>query len=100
MASAPQRRFTVDEYLALEERSERKSEYYQGQIFLMAGGSTNHNRIARNLIIEIGNRLRNDANCEVFGSDQRLLVRPAGLYTYPDVVIACNPAVEHDSLTN
>ncbi len=100
MASAPQRRFTVDEYLALEKASERKSEFYQGQIFAMAGASTNHNRIARNLIIQIGNRLRDDKNCEVFGSDQRLLVKSLSLYTYPDVVIACNPSIERNSLTN
>jgi hypothetical protein len=33
---------TLEEYFAIEERAERKSEYYNGEMFLMAGpvGST------------------------------------------------------------
>lgn len=39
MSTAPsQRRFTIAEYLALEEDSLEKHEFYQGEIFAMAGG--------------------------------------------------------------
>jgi Uma2 family endonuclease len=37
--------YTPDEYLALEQAAEFKSEYYQGEIFAMAGSSLNHSRI-------------------------------------------------------
>lgn len=33
------RRFTIEEYLWLEERSETKNEYVDGEIFAMTGGS-------------------------------------------------------------
>ena len=33
------KRYTVDEYLALEEKSEVKHEYFDGEIFAMAGGT-------------------------------------------------------------
>ncbi len=42
------KQITPEEYLALEETVDYKSEYYNGEIFAMAGGSANHNRIAGN----------------------------------------------------
>ncbi len=40
-----QRYYTPEEYVALEEVAEFKSEYWDGKIVSMAGGSINHNRI-------------------------------------------------------
>lgn len=79
---------SAEEYMALEEQAEYKSEYYNGEIFPMAGGSTNHNRIAvsvctaLDLALEMG-------NCEVFSSDVRLRVLAHRLYTYPDAMVVC-----------
>ncbi|NEQ18365.1 MAG: Uma2 family endonuclease, partial [Moorea sp. SIO3E2] len=42
------RYYTADEYLELEEAAEYKSEYRDGEIIPMAGGTTNHNKIALN----------------------------------------------------
>jgi len=80
--------YTVEEYFALEKLADYKSEYYQGEIFAMAGGSANHNRIARNVCVALSNAL-GSRPCEVFISDMRLLVEPKGLYTYPDVMVVC-----------
>ncbi len=44
-----QRYYTPEEYLALEEVAEFKSEYWDGEIVPMAGGSINHNRIVGNV---------------------------------------------------
>ncbi|HEX2910602.1 MAG TPA: Uma2 family endonuclease [Chloroflexia bacterium] len=79
---------TLQEYLALEEQSEDKHEYYQGQIFLMAGGSVNHNRISFNLAGLLYQKLAG-STCEAFSSDMRLLVKANGLYTYPDLMVVC-----------
>jgi len=38
--------YTPEEYLELDTAAESKSEYIDGQIIPMAGGSTNYNRIA------------------------------------------------------
>ena len=80
--------YTVEEYFALEKLADYKSEYYQGEIFAMAGGSANHNRIARNVCVALSNAL-GSRPCEVFISDMRLLVERKGLYTYPDVMVVC-----------
>ncbi len=79
---------TPAQYLALEEVATTKSEYFRGEIFMMAGGSPNHNRIAGNIFAEFNVGLRG-RRCEVFNSDQRLLVNGNGLYTYPDAMIVC-----------
>lgn len=45
-------KYTIEEYLQMERASEVKHEYYQGEIFAMAGASNRHNVISSNLIAE------------------------------------------------
>ncbi len=80
--------YTPEEYLALEESDDYKSEYYNGEIFAMAGGSANHNRIGLN-VATMFNLAFENRSCEVFMSDMRLLVEQVDLYTYPDVMLVC-----------
>ena len=40
---------SLADYLAREEKADYKSEYFAGQIYMMAGGSPNHNRISGNV---------------------------------------------------
>jgi Uma2 family endonuclease len=44
----PKTYYTPEEYLQLEEKSEFKNEYRDGEIVPMTGGTTNHNEIALN----------------------------------------------------
>ncbi|MFL5328784.1 MAG: Uma2 family endonuclease [Gemmataceae bacterium] len=103
MSVAPKRRLTPQEYLAIERQAEFRSEFYNGEMFAMAGASMEHNRVKQNLIIELGNRLRG-TGCESFSSDMRVNVPSTGLYTYPDIVIVCGtPELEDqhgDTLLN
>jgi Uma2 family endonuclease len=77
-----------EEYLAQERLAERKSEYFQGEIFAMSGASRPHVRIVANVLIDLGQQLKGKA-CRISASDLRLRVTPAGLYTYPDVMVVC-----------
>ena len=79
---------TAEEYLEIERKAEYKSEYYQGEMFAMAGASEAHNLLVWNLIRELGQQLRSRP-CHAYPSDMRVRVSPAGLYTYPDVVVVC-----------
>mgnify|MGYP002777678290 CR=1 FL=1 len=90
MNAPPKSHYTPEEYLELEREADYKSEYYEGEIFMMAGGTPNHNRIKENASIEIGGFLRGKT-CRSFSSDQRLLVEETGLYTYPDIMVICGP---------
>ncbi len=99
MASVPQKTFTVAEYLAREAQSEQRHEYYRGVIYEMSRGTPNHTRIVRNLILAIAPHLAG-GTCEVFFTDLQLLVQESGLYTYPDIAVACPPRFEGRALTN
>jgi Uma2 family endonuclease len=95
MASAPQtERFTPEQYLQLEVQSDRRHEYYRGEIFLMTGASRAHNLIAANIIGRLNRHLAGNP-CEVYGADMRVKVSESGLYTYPDISVAC-PSIEFE----
>jgi Uma2 family endonuclease len=54
MKDHPQRHYTLGEYFPIEQSSEIKHEFYEGEIFAMAGGSVSHNRIVGNVGAEPG----------------------------------------------
>lgn len=103
MSAIPQPRYTLEQYLARERVAEEKSEFYQGQIFAMAGGSPRHNTISLNTATALKGLLRGSP-CRPFSSDQRFRVPANGLSTYPDVAIVCGEqqrdAHDHDALVN
>jgi Uma2 family endonuclease len=85
-------RFTVDEYLLMEEQSAARHEFRHGQIIDTAGGTLEHGRIAAGLIREIGNRLKGKP-CYPVGSDVRVKITGKPHYCYPDVTIVCGPVI-------
>ncbi len=78
--------YTPEEYLALEEQAEFKSEYRNGEIVPMTGGTTNHNQIALNLAASIKIATKNQ-NYRVYIADVRLWIPKYRQYTYPDVMV-------------
>jgi Uma2 family endonuclease len=99
MALPARHRYTVQEYLELDDFVETKLEYWHGDIYAMAGGQLNHNRICANLIRVMGTAL-DGGPCEPLTSDQRVRTTDPS-YVYPDVVVACAPElVEERSLVN
>lgn len=89
------KRITPQEYLIRERQASIKSEFYQGEISAMGGGSANHSLIAANFVREAGNALK-DKPCIVFNSDLRVQVQSTGLYTYPDATIVCGELLFDD----
>jgi Uma2 family endonuclease len=78
------------DYLALEESSNVRHEYFRGEIYAMAGGTPDHAALAMNLGAALLERVR-DRPCRVFSSDLRVRVLATGLATYPDVTVICGP---------
>lgn len=76
------------EYLESEQLSNERHEYVDGQVYLMAGASKRHNRIARNLITNMETAAQKK-NCEVFFSDIKIRAAKRKTYYYPDVVVGC-----------
>lgn len=88
MASIPSQFITPDEYLRRERVSETKHEYFQGQIYAMAGASEAHADIRSNMFVALANGLRGKP-CRPCDPDVRILVERNGLYTYPDIAVVC-----------
>ena len=83
--AAKKSKLTHEQYFALEEKSETRHEYYQGEIFNLAGGTLNHAKI-------ISNCLRNsrlNENCTIISTDMRVWIEAVDLFTYPDILIIC-----------
>jgi Uma2 family endonuclease len=97
------RLYTPEEYLALEVTAEDKSEYRDGEVVSMTGGSTDHNDIAGNLYAHLKFALRQQPY-KVFIGDVRLWIPTCQLFTYPDVMmIVGEPAFyseRTDTVTN
>ena len=83
---AEPRYYTQEEYLKLEEIADYKSEYRNGEIIPMAGGTTNHNEIALNTAANLKFNL-NRTNYKVYMGDVRLWIPRYRNYTYPDVMV-------------
>lgn len=92
---APRHRYTYDEYLGLEETSSQKNEYYDGEIYAMAGSTPEHAALAAELIAIMAGHLRGKP-CRVYTADLRIRVKATGLATYPDVSVICGP-LERDT---
>lgn len=95
LRSRRERFYSAQEYLAFDDRSERRNEYDGGTVTAMAGGSVSHAAIISNLVQSIGNRL--GAECRVFSSDLRVHVAEFDKFYYPDVLVVCGPPKLYES---
>ncbi|HSS79294.1 MAG TPA: Uma2 family endonuclease [Thermoanaerobaculia bacterium] len=102
MATNPNQRLSIQEYLLLERQSETKNDFLDGEMFAMTGASRGHNRITINLSSSLYSQLAGGP-CEVFASDMRVRT-PTDLLTYPDIVAVCGEPrfndAEFDTLLN
>jgi Uma2 family endonuclease len=86
--------YTYEEYLELDEESEYKLEYLNGEIYplgwilAMGGGARKHSRLGARMIAKLESILV-DRPCDVFSSDQRVRVLATGFAGYPDVSVVC-----------
>ncbi len=81
-------KFTPAEYLELERKADYRSEYFNGEIFAMAGGTPRHSLLQTNLTGELRQPLKKKP-CTVYNNDLRILIDQTGLYAYPDASIVC-----------
>ncbi len=90
IAQTETKHYTAEEYLELEVASESRSEYRNGEIVPMTGGTPDHNQISGNLYIALSLGLKRQPYA-IFHADQRLWIPAANLYTYPDVMVLPKP---------
>ena len=89
---------TLAEYNQLEEETQQRYEYHDGEVFAMAGGDPVHNAICHNLHVFLGNALRKKS-CNVFTSDQKVYIDFIKRSLYPDASVTCGPVERSDKDT-
>lgn len=94
-SGAAHRNYSIREYVLLEQYSNVRHEFHDGQIYAMAGGTPEHGLYAANVIGLLAGALRGQP-CRVQTSDVRVRVVATGLDTYPDVSVVCSH-VERDT---
>lgn len=82
-------KYTVSEYLELEKKSEIRHEYFDGEIFVTAGTSMNHNRIVGRLRSVFEGRFLPDG-CDVFTENVKVETVTNSFYSYPDLILTCS----------
>ncbi|GAA4999671.1 Uma2 family endonuclease [Acinetobacter puyangensis] len=89
-------KLSEQDYLAGELHSEIKHEYIDGEVFAMVGSTANHNTLAGNVFLALGNHLKGKP-CRPFTSDMK--VKIGTKYFYPDVLVDCSNISGQDIFT-
>lgn len=81
-------KYTVEEYFELELNSEERLEFWDGNVWSMAGASPEHEQI----VVNVGGHLREllrGRKCSIFSSNLKILVPQYPPYRYPDLTVIC-----------
>jgi len=87
-------RYTYADYVGLEESSSTKHEYFQGEIYAMAGGSEQHSALSAEMVRILGNAVQGGP-CRAHTSDLRVYIEANGLATFPDAAVVCGKLEQH-----
>ena len=89
---APSRRYSLEDYLSVEEMSAVRHEFLNGEIFAMAGGTPEHAALSAAVVVLLGSRLAG-RRCRPYSADLRIRVLATGLATYADAAVICGEPV-------
>jgi len=103
VSSARHHHYTYQEYLAFERSANVRHEFFDGEIYAMAGGTPTHAATCVNVSSLLRDQLRG-RGCQTHSSDLRVRVLETGLATYPDVTVVCGRREidpdDHNTVTN
>ena len=88
----PRPRHTLEEYYALLDASDKRWEFWDGELLCMAGGSPKHAIIASRVASALARRLEG-RGCEILGSDMAIKTPSLPPFRYPDLSVVCSKPV-------
>ena len=84
------KKYSIEEYLYMEDRSVEKHEFYNGRIIKMPGAKPVHNLIATNIATQLNVELeKKTATYFVLNSDTKIHIPRLNSFVYPDAVVVC-----------
>ncbi len=84
MASQPAHVYSLEEYLERERQAECRSEYFEGEVFAMSGGTGRHSELSARMIVLLGR-----SPCRVFDSNLKIYLQQSDQCVYPDASVVC-----------
>ncbi len=87
----PPQRVSFEEYFAAEQKAETRSEYVDGLVRAMPGGSSDHLAVTSIFGEILGPALRAKGACRFLDQNVQIPIPAYNVYTYPDGAIACPP---------
>lgn len=82
--------YTIEEYLAMEEKSAEKHHFINGEIIAMPGAKPIHNLISANIITQLNIELdKKNKEYFVLTSDTKIHIPRTNSFIYPDAVVIC-----------
>lgn len=92
-----------EDYLALDRAAETKSEYFDGRVLAMSGGTPQHALIPSNITGLLWPQLKAGL-CRTYNSDLRVAAPSGRRFFYPDLTVVCGSLEFHgrhrDTVTN
>ncbi len=95
MQQAQQQPLSIKDYLKGELASDIRHEYYDGNVFAMAGAGEKHNIISLNLASILRQKSRG-TDCRAFVADMKLYIADLNRFYYPDILLVCNKDDTHE----
>ena len=96
MEAANERRISLAEYQQLEEDTDTRYEYHDGEVFAMSGAARKHSAISSNVSGFFKAHL--PKGCRPFDSDLKVYVEAVNKGFHPDVSVACRPITGPDEI--
>ncbi len=95
MQHAPVSPLSIEDYLKGELKSDIRHEYYDGQVYAMAGAGERHNTISGNIFSLLRQNTRG-TSCRAFIADMKLYIAELNRFYYPDILLACDANDNHE----
>ncbi len=92
--------YSIQEYRELEQQSDIKYEYHDGELFALAGGTLNHGLLSGNIYSEIRAGLATAGKgCKALNSEVKLAIETVNSFVYPDAMVVCGEVQtsQHDA---
>ena len=83
------KRFSFEEYIALEKAEGVRFEFDNGEVYAMAGTTKRHNTIVQNITFALRPFARKNG-CQTFSENVKQKLRDGERYVYPDVIYTCD----------
>ncbi len=80
--------YSIKDYIELEQSGDTKYEYYDGEIYALAGGTINQAMICTNVSTLLQNNLK-ETDCVAINSEVKIFIEKNNAFVYPDASVIC-----------